>query len=101
MKAFIAFAVVAVSTPLVAAVSDETPAAKSPNRMICRHVNVRTSETRMGGRRICRTAAQWRASRDDPGLGVSPLVEGAISPEDGFTPVADSRNRNAPHTGPN
>lgn len=60
MKTLVAFAIVAISAPLVAAVSDETPVAKNPNRMICRHVNVRTSETRMGGRRECHTAEDWR-----------------------------------------
>jgi hypothetical protein len=60
MKTFMAFALVAASTPLIAAVSEEGPVAKDPGRMICRHVNVRTSETRMGGRRVCHTAAEWQ-----------------------------------------
>lgn len=60
MTTFAAFAIVAVSTPLVAAVGDDAPAAKSPNRMICRHVNDRHSETRLGNRRTCHTAEDWR-----------------------------------------
>jgi hypothetical protein len=60
MRALLALALVFVSTPLFAAGGNQRPVAEDLNRMICRHVNIRRSETRMGTRRVCRTAADWR-----------------------------------------
>jgi hypothetical protein len=65
MKALIAIAVATASAPLLAAAGDDATAAKSGNRMICRHVNTRTSETRMGNRRVCHTAEDWQRLQEN------------------------------------
>ena len=41
--------------------SATTPKAKDPNRMICEKVE--EIGTRLGGRKVCRTAAEWDAAR--------------------------------------
>jgi len=38
-----------------------TPKAKDPNRMICEKVE--EIGTRLGGRKVCRTSAEWDAAR--------------------------------------
>jgi hypothetical protein len=64
MRAFLAIAAVLASAPLLAAVSEDG-ASDNPNRMICRHMRPRTSETRLGTQRVCHTAAEWRRIQEN------------------------------------
>jgi len=67
MKALVAVALVLTSAPVVAAFAADSqePAADTPKqeRQICRRVET-ASETRVARRRVCMTAAQWRARSD-------------------------------------
>lgn len=65
----IAAAVLAVAVPVSAQTvpgdpatgQTTTPKAKDPNRMICERVE--EIGTRLGGRKVCRTAAEWDVAR--------------------------------------
>ena len=67
MKAFIVAALVLTSVPVVAVVAAENQEQASDTtkqeRQICRRVDI-ASQTRVSRRRVCMTAAQWRARSD-------------------------------------
>ena len=64
MKALIAIAVTMFSVPVLAAGSNEEETAQpKQERQVCRRIDV-ASETRVSRRRVCMTAAQWRARSD-------------------------------------
>ena len=67
MKALVAVALVLTSLPVVAAFAadNQEQASNTPKqeRQICRRVET-SSETRVARRRVCMTAAQWRAQSD-------------------------------------
>jgi hypothetical protein len=67
MKALVAVALVLTSAPVVAAFAadNQEQASDTPKqeRQICRRVET-SSETRVARRRLCMTAAQWRARSD-------------------------------------
>jgi hypothetical protein len=67
MKTLVAVALVLTSVPVVAAFAadNQEQASNTPKqeRQICRRVET-SSETRVARRRVCMTAAQWRALSD-------------------------------------
>jgi hypothetical protein len=68
MKAFLAAAFVVTGLPTVAALGQEGVTVTAP-KQVCRRMEVPASGSRISRRRVCMTAAQWRArseaSRDD------------------------------------
>ena len=82
MKALIVATMLLTGAPAFAAADSNQPTAAEPRqeRRICRRVDGRTSATRVTSRRLCLTAAQWRARSDAP-------VDDAIE-------ILDMRSRN-------
>jgi hypothetical protein len=65
MRALIAVAVVVTATPVVGALGQDGVIVNAP-KQICRRMEVPASGSRISRRRVCMTAAQWRArSADD------------------------------------
>jgi hypothetical protein len=67
MKAFIAAALVVTGVPMAAAVSQETGVIVNAPKQVCRRMEVPASGSRISRRRVCMTAAQWRARSQDSG----------------------------------
>jgi hypothetical protein len=66
MKALIAAAIVVTGVPLVAAVGQEAGVTVNAPKQICRRMEVPASGSRISRRRVCMTAAQWRARTAAP-----------------------------------
>ena len=65
MRALIAAAIVVTGVPVVAAVGQEPGVTISAPKQICRRMEVPASGSRISRRRVCMTAAQWRARSED------------------------------------
>jgi hypothetical protein len=61
MKILVAVALFATSLPTIA-LAEGRPATASEDRRVCTQASAARAGSRMGPRRICRTAAQWRES---------------------------------------
>ena len=66
MKALLAAAIVVTGVPLVAAVGQESGVTVNAPKQICRRMEVPASGSRISRRRVCMTAAQWRARTAEP-----------------------------------
>ena len=91
MKALLAIAVVVASAPLLAA-AGEDGASDNPNRMICRHLRPRTSETRLGTQRVCHTAAEWQRIQEN-GAGTADTSTLFHDSRPTFTDMFDRKHR--------
>lgn len=60
MRMICAAAAIAVGTAAVA----ETPRVKEDEKRVCRRIDAVTG-SRLGARRVCRTAAEWRAMEEE------------------------------------
>jgi hypothetical protein len=67
MKAFLAAALVVAVLPAVAAAGQEAGVTVNAPKQVCRRMEVPASGSRISRRRVCMTAAQWRARSQDPG----------------------------------
>ena len=66
MKAFLAAALVVAVLPAVAAAGQESGVTVNAPKQICRRMEVPASGSRISRRRVCMSAAQWRARSDGP-----------------------------------
>jgi hypothetical protein len=64
MKTLIAAALVVTVVPMVAAVGQEAGVTVNAPKQVCRRMEVPASGSRIARRRVCMTAAQWRARSD-------------------------------------
>jgi hypothetical protein len=67
MKTIIAAALVVTGVPMVAAIGQESGVVVNAPKQICRRMEVPASGSRISRRRVCMTAAQWRARSQDSG----------------------------------
>ena len=61
MRALIAAALVVTAVPVAAAASQENGVTVEAPKQVCRRMEVPASGSRISRRRVCMTAAQWRA----------------------------------------